>query len=315
MDEIECEPESNLALATSLGDSFFETRRFRQDGWDGPTKALFCRTLAETGIVRDACRACNMSAKSAYALRHRERLFARAWEAALSMARERLADELLARSLKGSAEQIVRDGCIWGERHHFDNKLAFSILRRLDRRAELGSTFKTPPAWEMPDMPPALTGDWQLVLDAMSGDRTDEAELLLTPKPKGNEGNDPPFSLDSEEDNDGDGEAEAPERVWRDWQGDWRTDFPAPAGFDGDEWGSWDDEEGYSRTLTEEERAALAAAGLIPLEETIEITQAEDEAARDAFFASLRAVTPTGEPGSACLQLQHEKADAGSSPA
>ncbi|MCL6682957.1 hypothetical protein [Sphingomonas alba] len=315
MDEIDHEPESNLALATTLEDSFFETRRFRNDGWDGPTKALFCRTLAETGIVRDACRACNMSAKSAYALRHRDPLFARAWEAALSMARERLADELLARSLKGSAEQIVRDGCIWGERHHFDNKLAFSILRRLDRRAELGSTFKTPAAWEMPATPPALTGEWQLVLDAMSEDRIADAERLLTPKPKGNGGNDPPFSLDSEEENEGDSEPEAPQRVWRDWEDEWRTDFPAPAGFDGDEWGSWDDEEGYSRTLTQDERAALAAAGMIRIEETIEISIEEDEAARDAFFAALRTVTPANEPGSACLQPQQGKADAGSSPA
>ena len=66
------------------------------------------------------------------------------------MARQRLADELLARSLKGSAEQLLRDGAIVGERHHFDNKLAFAILRRLDRQAELDATFRTPPAWEIP---------------------------------------------------------------------------------------------------------------------------------------------------------------------
>ena len=120
------EPDSP-ALATDLEDSFFETRRFREGGWDGPGKALFIGTLAETGVVTFACRVCNMSAKSAYALRHRDPVFSKAWGAALDMARHRLADELLARSLRGSAEQLLRDGCIVGERHHYDNKLAFAI--------------------------------------------------------------------------------------------------------------------------------------------------------------------------------------------
>ena len=140
------ETPDSPALASDLEDSFFETRRLRHDGWDGQAMATFCRALAETGIVTEACRACGKSAQSAYALRQREPLFARAWESALSLARERLADDLLARSLKGSAEQIIRDGCIWGERHVYDSKLAFAILRRLDRRAELGATFRTPPA-------------------------------------------------------------------------------------------------------------------------------------------------------------------------
>ena len=188
------EPDSP-ALATDLEDSFFETRRLRHDGWNGPAMATFCRTLAETGIVTEACRACGKAAKSAYALRQREPLFARAWESALSLARERLADDLLARSLKGSAEQIIRDGCIWGERHSYDNKLAFAILRRLDRRAELGATFRTPPADRIPDPVPAVSGDWQMLLDALSEGRKEDAALLLTPIPpeidESNEGNNP----------------------------------------------------------------------------------------------------------------------------
>jgi len=45
MDEIEYEPESNLALATSLEDSFFETRRLRQDGFSR-RHPLSARTIA-----------------------------------------------------------------------------------------------------------------------------------------------------------------------------------------------------------------------------------------------------------------------------
>jgi hypothetical protein len=163
------EPETNLSLATHLEDSFFETRRMRSDGWDGPTMAAFCRTLAETGVVTEACRACDKSAQGAYALRQREPVFARAWEAAIALAREKLADELLARSLRGSVEQVMNsDGAIVGERHSYDNRLAFSVLRRLDRRAELGATFKTPRPWAIPDAPAAVSGDWQLLLDAQA---------------------------------------------------------------------------------------------------------------------------------------------------
>jgi hypothetical protein len=174
--------DHDLALATCLDDSLSETRRLREGGWDGRRTAIFIATLAETGVVRDACRECGMSAKSAYALRHRDPVFAQAWEAALDMARHRLADELLARSLKGSAEALLQSGAIVAERQHFDNKLAFSILRRLDRRAELGATFRTRPAWESPASAPAVSGEWQAMLDALSEDRRDDAERLLAPK-------------------------------------------------------------------------------------------------------------------------------------
>ena len=286
------EPDSP-ALAPHLDDSFFETRRLREGGWDGPKMATFIGTLAESGVVTFACRACDMSAKSAYALRHRDPLFARAWDAALDMARQRLADELLARSLKGSVEQLLREGCIVGERHAFDNKLAFSILRRLDRRAELGSTFSTPPAWERPTRAPAVAGRWQDLLDALTDGRTDEAgRLLAVEDEQGNsQGNDPPFE-DDDSDSLDDDEPETRDRVWHDWQSDdWRTDFPPPRGFDGDEYGSWDDPQGYSRTLADDELAALAAAGIIdPIPDPVSIE--DDEKERDAFFQNLTSSLP-----------------------
>ena len=281
-------PEDFPALATDLDNSFTETKRFRKDGWDPGRMAAFIGTLAETGVVTSACRAAGMSAQSAYGLRRRDRLFASAWEAALSMARERLADELLARSLKGSAEQLLRDGAIVAERHVFDNKLAFAILRRLDRRAELGTTFRTPPAADIPCPPPAIAGEWQKLVDAIAEQRTADAELLLAP---------PPRKVDSEVDNPPVEGVETPEghdaaersRVWHDWQSEeWRTDFPPPAGFDGDEKGDWEDPEGYSRSLTASEMVALIAAGLAEPEELpAEISFEEDEAERDRFFGSL----------------------------
>jgi hypothetical protein len=272
------------ALATCLEDSFFETRRLRKDGWDGAAMAIFIGTLAETGVVTLACRACGMSAKSAYALRHRDLLFEKLWEAALSMARALLADELLARSLKGSAEQLLRDGAIVGERHHFDNKLAFAILRRLDRRAELGATFRTPTNAEVPLPAPAVSGEWQTLLDAISEDRREDVARLVTPPAaedsgaKGNtEGNDPPVG-------DPEGDSFEHPRLWQCWStGEWRTDFPPPPGFDGPGQGEWD-ETGYWRGLTEDEHAALANAGIA---ENSTVTLEQDEAERDSFFTGL----------------------------
>ncbi|MEO8141388.1 MAG: hypothetical protein ABI617_01880 [Sphingomicrobium sp.] len=278
------EPDSP-ALATDLEDSFFETRRLRHDGWDGPAMATFCRALAETGVVTEACRTCGKSAKSAYALRQREPLFARAWESALTLARERLADDLLARSLKGSAEQIVRDGCIWGERHAYDNKLAFAILRRLDRRAELGATFRTPSADRVPNPVPAVSGDWQLLLDALGEDRTEDAALLLTPIPpesnEGNEGNNPP--VEGVESDDMDDEDLPDPRIW--WEPGrkaYRTNFPAPDGSDCNEHEHFGHRD-YHRSLTDAEAATMAAR-----DETLAAkrrTAAEME--RDAFFAGV----------------------------
>ena len=280
------EPDSP-AMATDLEDSFFETRRLRHDGWNGVKMASFCGRLAETGIVTFACREAGMSAQSAYGLRHRNPLFAKAWELALSMARDRLADELLARSLKGGAEQLLKDGCIVAERHTFDNKLAFAILRRLDRRAELGTTFRTPVAADIPRIAPAAEGKWQELLDALSEERDGDALALLTPSKVDSEVDNPPVKGVENDDMD---EPFVPKRVWQDWKSEeWRTDFPPPPGFDGEEDGAWEDGD-YTRALTTDEHNALAAAGFAEPLEMLTIEQ--DEANRDAFFAALAPAAP-----------------------
>jgi hypothetical protein len=110
----------------------------RHDGWTGDKIATFCETLAECAVVAEACEVAGMSVSGAYAARRRNPLFAAAWDAALTIARDRLADTLLARSMEGNVEQIYRDGILVGERHVLDNALGLAILRRLDRLAETG---------------------------------------------------------------------------------------------------------------------------------------------------------------------------------
>ena len=117
----------------------------RHDGWTGEKMAVFCETLAETAVVAEACDTARMGISGAYAARRRNPVFAAAWDAALTIARERLADTLLARSMEGNIEQIWRGGEIVGERHVLDNRLGLAILRRLDRLAETGLSLHTNP--------------------------------------------------------------------------------------------------------------------------------------------------------------------------
>ena len=284
------EPDSP-ALATDLEDSFFETRRLRHDGWDGAKMARFCGTLAETGVVTFACRAAGMSAQSAYSLRHRHPVFDKAWEAAVSIARERLADELLARSLKGGAEQLLKDGCIVAERHTFDNKLAFAILRRLDRRAELGATFTTPARADIPIPAPAVKGQWQELLDALSEDRQSDARTLLESPKVDSEVDNPP--VEGVEGDDMDEEILPDPRIWWDMsRKEYRTNFPPPEGSDCHEHEHFGHRD-YHRSLTADESELMARRDSAEAAER----RAADVEERDAFFANLdpSCSSPLGE--------------------
>ena len=114
------------------------TPTIRHDGWTGERMATFLETLAETPVVAEACDQARMGISGAYAARRRNPVFAAAWDAALTIARERLADTLIARSMEGNVEQLYKDGELIGERHLLDNRLGLAILRRLDRLAEGG---------------------------------------------------------------------------------------------------------------------------------------------------------------------------------
>jgi hypothetical protein len=110
----------------------------RHDGWDPLKERRFLETLAETGVVADACRAAKMSRDAAYARRRSAagRAFALAWDAALVIARGAVADDVLSRSRHGVIERVYRNGELVAERHRYDNRLTMAVLTRLDRLAE-----------------------------------------------------------------------------------------------------------------------------------------------------------------------------------
>ena len=281
--------ENPLDIAADFeGEAEDETARAeRHDGWTGQRMAMFCALLAETGIVTDACIAVGMSTTSAYSARRRNPLFAAAWDEALGLARNRLADALLERSLTGCVEKYYRDGELVGEKRILDNRLGMAILRRLDRLSagEVPGAPRTA-KYRVPQPQPAEEApDWDLMLSALrTGDEDMMAEALVEAgKAEGHkvgEVGDPPNRPPSGVNFDAD---EPPERCW--WDDDeecWMTDFPPPAGFTGLQEGRWGDED-YRRACTEQETEILKVAYAAELAEE----RAEDEAEREAFFQAL----------------------------
>lgn len=134
IEEIASARPSNL-LAESLVEGAAVCASTRADGWTPPRIHAFLHALAACGVVSDAARSVGMSTQSAYAFRNsaRGRGFELAWQAALLLARRRLADELMSRAMNGCVDVIVRKGKVWGERHRYDNRLTMAVLARLDK--------------------------------------------------------------------------------------------------------------------------------------------------------------------------------------
>jgi hypothetical protein len=269
----------------------------RHDGWTGQRMAMFCAILAETGIVTDACHAVGMSTTSAYGARRRNLLFAAAWEESLKLARDRLADALLERSLNGCLEKYYKDGELVGEKRLIDNRLAMQVLRRLDQRSEQfscggRSLVQRESAAGAARLGPRLRGgtespDWDLMLSALrTGDEDMVAEALIEAKRiEGNEVGEVCVAGNSGAEGDNFDDDEPDPRCWRDEDEQcWMTDFPPPADFAGYQKGRWGDEE-YSRECTREESLALDAA----LDAELAEERAEDEAERDNWFGQLGA--------------------------
>ncbi|WP_442802176.1 hypothetical protein [Sphingobium sp. CR2-8] len=113
--------------------------QIRVDGWSPARQRRFLEVLAATGVIMLACEAVRITARSAYTLRQRRdgAAFRLGWDAAILIARARLADTLLARAIMGTEETIRKDPDNHEiTRHRHDNRLAMSMLARLDRMAD-----------------------------------------------------------------------------------------------------------------------------------------------------------------------------------
>lgn len=260
----------------------------RNDGWTPFCRRLFLEVLAETGRVTQACEYARLSKQSAYALRHRDPLFAASWDAACELARAPLADALYERALDGTTDTITRNGEIVAERHRHDSRLSIAVLHRLDRRCDI--------ARERGDEHLSLLRHWDEWL-ALIGKGDEVAARALIESAKHGQLGQLPLGENpiGEEDEEPEG-IDLTDRCWKDDIDEiWMTDFPPTQGFTGYESRPYDDDdpdERYVRACTDEEVAILEADAAADRA----AERAEDETLRDAWFELLK--HPTERPDS-----------------
>ena len=261
--------------------------------WSQTNQRAFLEHLAIVGSVTLAAKHIGMSSRAAYDLKHRSdgAAFKLGWAAAVLIARGRLGDDLLERAIHGYDEEYVRsapddNGEVRIRRRRIDSRLGMEYLKRLDRMADVACES----AGEL-QLAQVIMGDWEAFLDRLApveGQNAEEGGIAavacwlagrdnrfnplsgLWEKPDEDcEVAQIPASLADEPEEETDpAEAAAAMSVWHcDERGEWRTDFPPPQDFDGDEDGIFGEAD-YDRSLTEvEERIqnAVQAAALKPL--------------------------------------------------
>lgn len=274
--------------------------------WSPANQRAFLEHLSTTGNITAAAKSVGMSKQSAHALcgRGKGAAFRLGWDAAVLMARRRMESELLERALEGQEETYERDadsGRVTRTRVH--NGLSMAMLARLDRMA-LGRN-DVPAETAMARI---VSQDFDAYLDLIEAGGEGGAAMLFVAARDGglyslagktidvSEDDSENFAMHgqlaqipegSAEDEETEPEPElSPEEsaaemsVWYcDHASGWRTDFPPPPDFYGEEDGEFGDE-GYERELSEEEaecRSAQAEAEIAPLIEA-------GEAARRAWF-------------------------------
>lgn len=107
--------------------------------WTGPIKVRFLDCLAHRGNVRLAARQVGLSAETAYRQRRRDPVFARAWAAAIALARPESEQILADRAIDGIEEAVWYRGEMVGTRRRFDTRLLLAHLARLDKLVTSGA--------------------------------------------------------------------------------------------------------------------------------------------------------------------------------
>jgi hypothetical protein len=107
--------------------------------WTPALERAFVECLSETGSVTEACNAVAMSRRAAYDHKRRASglAFRIGWDAAMLLARDVVADELLDRALAGQWTETQRDKET-GRTRRFgqDRRLGLALLSRLDRMCD-----------------------------------------------------------------------------------------------------------------------------------------------------------------------------------
>jgi hypothetical protein len=103
----------------------------RHDGWTPERQRGFIEALADTGSVRAAAHAVNMTPEGAYLLRRHPEAgeFRKAWEAALALGVQRLEDVAMDRALNGVEVPVYHFGAVIGTRRVYNDRLLMFLLR------------------------------------------------------------------------------------------------------------------------------------------------------------------------------------------
>lgn len=214
--------------------------RHRGDGWTPEKQMAFIEALADCGTVREAAARVGMSRYSAYNLRHRSD--ADAFRRAWDAALEIGAEELRSTAYERAVKGATKSYYYRGEKVGEDRVYDNRLLIALLGLAERRA--------EKVDNKSVLT-NWDGWMRALK-DGLPAPPLL----PNGERA-----------------------RVWRDSKGEWRTNFPPPAGFDGPSCGQIG-ERNYGRACVDEEVATIEAGRMR--------RNREDMRQRDLYFAWLR---------------------------
>jgi len=108
--------------------------RKRNAGWTAERQRIFIDHLALTGLAGLAAARAGISSRSANRLRNKAgaESFARAWDAALTLAATRLSTIVFDRAVNGRVERVYRDGELVMERRIPSDYLLTWLLSRLD---------------------------------------------------------------------------------------------------------------------------------------------------------------------------------------
>lgn len=107
-------------------------RRYnRHDGWTPDRQRRFIEALADSGSVKRAAHAVNMTPEGAYLLRRHKQggEFRAAWEAALALGVQRLEDVAMERAIHGVEVPVYHFGQIVGTRRVYNDRLLMFLLR------------------------------------------------------------------------------------------------------------------------------------------------------------------------------------------
>ncbi len=253
--------------------------------WTPAQMRSFLEALAETGCVADACTQVSKSRRAAYYLRNRHdgRAFNLGWNAAVLNAKAVVTDLLMERVILGETVETVKNVETGRTtRVHHPVRLSLGLFDRLERMTDASIEQEMELEGDMlraDAVHRVIAQDFEAFLDLVeaSGNEAEILAFITARSPAAKRRNMCELARKSEpEPLDDEAQAEADAgllEVWHcDEAGDWRTNYPPPPNFTGEEEGQFGDD-AYARSLsaaeeeaqeaiTDAERALLAEAGM-----------------------------------------------------